>query len=116
MKIKATFTTEYGRFDSKLNKFVDKYGHTEYKVLEMRVVLKMNLPILEFIGGPTGFETYYLEDLRRSNLNNGNNEFCICGGTINKWPRCIVNKKEVFDFIDIEMEKYVFADTVPVKL
>ena len=53
-------------------------------------------PILEFRGGPTGFESYYLEDI---NLE-GEGDFCICAGTANRWPACYVDKTEVQEFVN----------------
>ena len=63
---------------------------------EGRVDSQSNRPILEFQGGPTGFETYYLEDI---NLEGGG-DFCICAGTANRWPACYVDKTVVQEFVN----------------
>ena len=55
--------------------------------------------VLKFHGGPTGFEEYRVQDLLTLNVDNQSKWFCICAGTINSWPYCAVNRKEVFEFI-----------------
>lgn len=52
-------------------------------------------PILEFQNGPTGFESYYLEDLTLE----GERDFCICAGTPNRWPACYVDMPTVRQFV-----------------
>jgi hypothetical protein len=59
-------------------------------------------PILRFIEGPTGYESYYIEDLiRHCDLpcHTEDFNFCICGGTVNSWPQCTVKKKDMFEFL-----------------
>ena len=55
-----------------------------------------NKPILEFRGGPTGHENYYLEDITLE----GKGDFCICGGTPNRWPACYVDMPTVRKFVE----------------
>jgi len=53
-------------------------------------------PILEFRGGPTGHENYYLNDITLK----GDGEFCICAGTPNRWPACYVDMPTVREFVE----------------
>lgn len=60
--------------------------------------------LLQFVGGPTGFESYYLDDEfieGREALVAANPEalFCICGGTVNSWPCCEVSACAMLDFL-----------------
>jgi len=68
---------------------------------ELEMVLKKTErgDILQFIGGPTGHESYYVSDLLGTFAPDGSDNFCICAGTVNSWPMCIVSRKEVFDFL-----------------
>lgn len=59
--------------------------------------------VLHFVGGPTGHESYYVEDML--NPIDGikiyaPNTLCICGGTINSWPRCEVPTDQVLKFLE----------------
>jgi len=58
--------------------------------------------VLYFRGGPTGFESYYVEDLLDPETGisaRGDVDLCICGGTINSWPRCTVSTADVLKFL-----------------
>ena len=59
---------------------------------------------MKFIGGPTGFESYYLEDLEGDTLDH-DGDFCICGGTINSWANCTVDTADIHKAIEIYEEK-----------
>lgn len=68
------------------------------KKLTMAIVTEgHDKPILNFRGGPTGFESYYIEDL---SLSSDEGDFCICAGTANRWPACFVDKAEVNKFVE----------------
>lgn len=97
-KIVAVFTKETGRWDSKSNNYVDRKNTSEERTIEMELYTNSEgRQILRFIGGPTGFEQYYADDLA---LNPGGT-FCICGGTINSWPRCAVLSDDVIKFLEV---------------
>lgn len=55
------------------------------------------IPILDFVGGPTGNEKYRVMDLvkdqRRGEV------FAICFGSPGSWPRCEVPWNEVVQFL-----------------
>ena len=61
--------------------------------------MRIDGDILEFVGGPTGFERYYIADLLLRDPSK-HPEICICGGTINRWPACFVDRQEVADFLN----------------
>lgn len=77
----------------------ENFSQTFYnKQIEMEITQGKHGPVLRFIGGPTGYESYYIEDLMKNSLREGT-DFCICAGTINSWPECKVPWDEVFHFI-----------------
>lgn len=101
-KINAEFITEKASWDSKSNNYVDRCKTVEFKEIAMRIEEREGRKILRFIGGPTGFESYYLDDLISGGLMNfDGGKFCICGGTVNSWPRCQVCVRDVQDFIKL---------------
>lgn len=56
--------------------------------------------IIQFIRGPTGFEVYYVEDLKRhADKLDYDEDFCICAGTTNSWPRCTVKWGSLWNII-----------------
>lgn len=101
MKIQSIFTFETGRYDKESNLFVDRKSSPEPRELEIIKEIRNDKEVLVFIGGPTGFESYYIEDLKK-NISVKSGDFCICGGTINSWPRCIVKVEDILDFIKEE--------------
>ena len=74
--------------------------HTEERTKELEMVIEgdMNGKVVRFKGGPTGFESYYVNSIFEDSVPT-TEEMCICAGTINKWAKCYVNKKEVMNFI-----------------
>lgn len=99
--MKAKFIYETGRWDSKSNSFVDRKKRFETKEVQMVIESSEDhdRATLRFIGGPTGYETYYIKDLLE-HAPEGRMDFCICGGTINSWPTCIVEWADVTDFLE----------------
>jgi len=98
-EIKATFTRESARWDKKTNKYVDHSQKVEERTITMEIFLRDDKPILKFHGGPTGFESYYVETLLRDTPARGSDTLCICAGTVNSYAVCTVPWKEVLDFI-----------------
>lgn len=98
-KINSVWEQESGDWNYKtfVNRKVKKYE----KEISIQIIEKNNKLILNF-NGPTGFEEYYLADLDLESLKD--KDFCICGGTINSWPRCTVKGKDVIGFIEGEKE------------
>jgi len=94
--IMASFTRETGRWNGKT--FVDREFYNYSKEIQMEIVDKDDKPILRFIGGPTGYESYYIKDFLKP-WPNRPSEICICGGTINSYHRCSVPWKEVEQFL-----------------
>lgn len=96
-KIVAVFTKETGRWDSKSNNYVDRKTTSEERLIEVEIFTPADGKLrIKFIGGPTGFEQYYADDL---SLTPGRT-FCICGGTINSWSRCTVLSDDVIKFLE----------------
>ena len=50
----------------------------------------------EKLCGPNGHEAYHLYSLLP--MDNRQGEFCVCAGTINSWPACYVQWKDVKEF------------------
>jgi len=108
-KINSTWITMIATWDSKLQKNVNPRDTVREKEIEMELFFGEDArPKLKFIGGPTGFEQYFADDLYRSmtsiaadgdDLVRPNVPFCICGGTINSWPRVNVSRAEVYQFL-----------------
>jgi len=95
-EIKAIFTAETAKWDGK--KYFEYNYRTYEKEIEMVIEDRGGKPILKFIGGPTGYESYYVEDMvkPRQKLSR---ELCICGGTVNSYHKCIVPWNEVVQFL-----------------
>lgn len=102
MEILSTFTYETATWDKGSNTYINRRTRSIEKVLFMKVNTNLEgKKVLKFEGGPTGFESYYISDLLENKPGpvDKNTPFCICGGTVNSWPRAVVLLKEVLDFI-----------------
>lgn len=76
------------------------------KQIAMELFERAEITILKF-AGPTGHESYYVDKyLAGELLTRDQDNFCICAGTINSWPRCTVKRKDVADFL-IEYQKEI---------
>ena len=49
--------------------------------------------IIRFVGGPTGYESYYVKDLTDKPFQH--KFMYICAGTINSWPSCYVKTEDL---------------------
>ena len=102
MQIKSYWQRGYAKWDG--GKYVDK-KLSEVEEKELKVTLDItntDKPIIKFHGGPTGFESYYLNDILENPFGlNENDNFCICGGTINSWPRCWVKTKDFKSILEV---------------
>ena len=100
MEIKSEWVYEKGKWDKEQNKFVDvTLSKTYVKMLKTRVFINDNgKEILQFMGGPTGWESYYLDDLKKHDLKN-EGKFCICAGTMNSWAKCSVKSRDIHNAI-----------------
>jgi len=101
MKIVSYWFWERAIWNEKSEKF-ENHTTTEevVKELDMKIIRDPynKKPVIKFIGGPTGHENYYVEDLLSSN-DRHLARFCICAGTVNMWPTCFVDRKQVIDFL-----------------
>jgi len=100
-EIQGIFTKETGDWqEDSGNTFTNRKSKTWYRTLVMEIYVQSGKPLLHFQKAPTGYETYYIEDLiAYQKPFDESSLMCICGGTINSWARCEVNYKEVMDFI-----------------
>jgi len=93
--IKSFWSRESGVWSIGQNKYIGRSWSPE-KEKEIHIEIDTsrynNRPIVYFIGGPTGHESYYLESLADDFLNRSEaqTKFYICTGTINSWPSCYV--------------------------
>ena len=93
--INSRWTVEKGEWSNATNSFINRTKEESFRTIKMRI----DGGILEFVGGPTGFERYRIEDML-SHDPSKHPEICICAGTINSWPACFVNRREVEDFLN----------------
>jgi len=97
--INSKWESEHAQWDSFQEKYVNRtIVPMSDKILKMEIIDGKNGKILQFIGGPTGYESYYIEDLLKTPRSE-RTSFCICGGTVNSWPRCEVPWSDVLDFL-----------------
>jgi len=102
MKIKSYWQTETGRWSDFSNSYKNRIMSGE-KEKEIEVNIENSLydsdkKVLKFLGGPTGFESYYLDDLLLS-INKGYERFYICAGTINSWSSCYVLWEDIKEIL-----------------
>jgi hypothetical protein len=96
-KIRAKFVIEQGTWSNDASKFINKMETIQRRDIEMEIVDG----VLKFHGGPTGYESFLIKDLLCSNPER-RERFCICAGTINRWAKCTVPWKDVYEFITQE--------------
>ena len=100
-EIISLWKTEKGVWCNKTDKFINRKTTAKTRTIVMKITDSPNGKILSFIGRPTRFEQYYISSL---NFNKKQDLFCICGGTINRWPQCLVFSQDMLDFINAEKE------------
>lgn len=105
-KIRALMIYESGTWNSKSNKYENIRFRKESKELEMVLRPNERGTIIKFEGGPTGYESFYIEDFLKDIDNFESDRCSICAGTINSYAQCIVSLKEVVDFIKSNMTKF----------
>jgi hypothetical protein len=102
-KIMSKWIRQSGRWTDPPGEYRNVVEKEFTRELEMEIVqypadsIRPARMVLVFHGGPTGNESYYIDSLLL--CRNDSEDFCICAGTINSWPKCSVNAKEVFDFL-----------------
>jgi hypothetical protein len=102
MKILSFWQHETGKWDEVLRIYTErKKSPIKTKELEVNIVKSdfNNKKIVKFYGGPTGHESYYLDDLLRTKFNKKEDRFCICAGTINSWSCCWVRASDLLRFL-----------------
>ena len=95
--INSIWTRETGRWNGK--DYVDrKVSDPVEKIIQMEIVDHGGIsPVLQFRGGPTGYESYHVQSFKDRPPKA--DWFCICAGTINSWSCCKVETKKVLEFI-----------------
>lgn len=101
--IEALFITTTGRWDEIREEYVDIKKTSRRKEINLFIDSDGDSRrIIGFRGGPTGHESYYLQDLiDRPPVET----LCICGGTINKYDECRVSATVVNEAIAEFLEK-----------
>lgn len=99
-KVRSVWVTETGWWAEETDSYID-IEHSERRK-EIGVHLCVNPELgkmtVEF-DGPTGFESYALKDMEEV-ARSGDSDLCICFGTINRWPRCLVDVSDLRKFLD----------------
>ena len=62
-EIKSYWVYTTATWDAYKNKYTNLKRRHETKKITMQILTIAGKKILKFIGGPTGFENYYIEDL-----------------------------------------------------
>jgi hypothetical protein len=92
-------------WDNNTEKFVN---HCETQLPNRIIKMKIfeqgdpDKKILKFIDAPTGYESYYINDLIKTIKLNYNEDLCICAGTTNSWHRCCVKWGDVVNYLKKE--------------
>ena len=92
--VKSRWVIEKGQWSAEERTYINRSKEEFFRTIEMRI----DGDILEFIGGPTSNERYYIEDMLLHDPSK-HPEICICAGAINKWSACFVDRQEVVDFL-----------------
>lgn len=103
-EITSYWQYEKGRWSEKENAFVDR-NFSEVQEKTLQVIYEPDENIIRFVGGPTGYESYYFSDIIRTLQSDSQDSlqhenFCICGGTINRWANCTVKMKDFQEIVN----------------
>jgi hypothetical protein len=100
--IESLWTYETGTWDDDALAYANIKRRTEVKEIGMEILTRSNgQEVLQFVGGPTGHESYYMDDMLRM-VDEWPDTFCICAGTMNSWPVCEVKVADVRKFLEEE--------------
>ncbi len=104
-EIESEWFALIANWDENTEKYINHHTiQLPNRILRMKIINHSDNPdnkILEFIGGPTGYETYYINDLLKNKKLYCDENFCICAGTINSWHSCFVKWKDIFNFLKV---------------
>ena len=96
MKIKSYWRREVAEWSEEHGYINRQFRPIKEKEIQILIEEPDNdKPVLRFLGGPTGHESYYIEDLLRNRLLQESEDFMICAGTVNSWPQCWVKWADV---------------------
>ena len=108
-KVNSRWQREIGTWSEKDNTYINREV-IKLPDKELEVIIEDN--IVRFIGGPTGYESYYIKDFLRDSESRRNKEMCICAGTINSWPECYIQYNDVYELINKLTKKKESYDPV----
>ena len=97
--IRARFVQKTGKWMEDQATYINIERRETMSDIVMEIV-KQDRPILMFLGGPTGYESYYIDSLLSHP--HEHHELCICAGTINSWRECYVPTADVMAFLKEE--------------
>ena len=103
--INAVFTETQGKWDTNRNEYTDIKSKAYARTLKVKFLPVIAHPygekwIIYFEGGPTGFESYYVNDGFVERLENAQGErLPLCVGTINRYAECTVLIADVLEII-----------------
>ena len=92
-EINSAWAWETGKWDEGQFTFIDRKYRTNEKIIKVVLKDRGDKKLVQFIGGPTGFECYEFDSLKESV--SGEGEFCLCEGSCNSWPRCMVRSADL---------------------
>ena len=93
--INSYWSNQTGRWSEEQGTYIDeKRSPEKEKLLKIKIDYYKNDYIIRFIDGPTGYESYYVNDLL-AKVDNKEGKFYICAGTINSWSTCYVLWKDL---------------------
>ena len=99
-KINSKWEVETGTWNKTKNTFENRHIRIFEREIEIVIEEATDGKVLHFKGAPIGYEGFYISDLpNHEQTQKQHPSFCICAGTINRCIKCVVDYKEVIEFI-----------------
>ena len=98
-KISSRWEMEFGDWSDTETRYINRKKNIFKKEIVMGIVNRNGSEVLQFYGGPTGYESYYVDSLKTTLGQFQHDQLCICAGTINKYAACYVKASEVLQFL-----------------
>lgn len=97
--IMSYWQTETGRWDEEKETFTNlKFSEIKEKIIQ--VEYQPEKDVIQFLGGPTGYESYYFADIYKSIHKWKSEKLYICAGTLNSWSSCYVKISDLLDIMN----------------
>jgi hypothetical protein len=89
--VTAIVKAEFSRVTDDPDVFLDA------EVKDVTIYLNKSGDVLQMVGGPTGFESFYVSDFvrRRQQREDADYTWLACFGTKGSWSRCVVPSNEM---------------------